>query len=154
MLSHTEVVRRFMNMRSGRGHHVYSDGNAVYSYGDHFPMAVWAATNLMLINSDFYSSTTSRHQGILCRELARRHNLAVIYLVTESLKEYIHLDRGCAHSYASIKLNSPTVIDTETATVDQSWDLLRKVYHKKGVKNLPIANWRRKCWNKELLNAL
>ena len=44
---------------------VYADNLLVYSYGDHFPLIRWIPEyRAFTINTDTYSNTTSRHQGV------------------------------------------------------------------------------------------
>jgi len=48
----------------GRSHNgnVYFDGDVLYSYGSHFPLAI-KYKGRVLLNGDSYSVTTSKHQG-------------------------------------------------------------------------------------------
>lgn len=69
-LSHDSVVKRFAQ-RSGlkmTGHNVFADGNFLYSYGRHFPLASYLGEregrHLFLKNGDKYSDSTTHHQGI------------------------------------------------------------------------------------------
>lgn len=49
---------------------VYSEGDTIYSYGKHFPMAVKEGANRVWVNPDTYSRTTSKHQSALRGTLA------------------------------------------------------------------------------------
>lgn len=51
----------------GRNHsrgNVYFEGDTIYSYGTHFPMAV-RLPKLFILNADTYSTSTSRHQDMV-----------------------------------------------------------------------------------------
>lgn len=47
---------------AGKGSSFYYEGNVLYSYGPHFPVAVIRGTRAFF-NSDGYSPTTSRHKS-------------------------------------------------------------------------------------------
>lgn len=71
----SRVAQRFAsrtpNRQTGRiayrGRNVFCDATVMYSYGNHFPLALYLGeqkkTHLFLKNGDKYSDTTSRHQG-------------------------------------------------------------------------------------------
>ena len=48
-----------------KGHtlHMFIDGDTIYSYGYHFPIARLIGARYALFNSDGYSNTTSRHKS-------------------------------------------------------------------------------------------
>ena len=50
-------------------HNMHIFGSVLYSYGDHFPIAIRMTHDRYLINSDSYSQTTSMHQGHFARAL-------------------------------------------------------------------------------------
>ena len=54
----------------GRASALYFDGPVAFSYGEHFPLAVITGPKAATVNVDKYSSTTSRHQGMIRRALA------------------------------------------------------------------------------------
>ena len=68
--------------RKGKAASVYIEGDTIYSYGRHFPLAVRTA-NGFLVNKDKYSVTTSKQQGYLKYELL---GLPVAFGTTEELK--------------------------------------------------------------------
>lgn len=47
----------------GRASSIYYDGKVAFSYGEHFPLAIITGPKAATMNSDKYSSTTSRHQS-------------------------------------------------------------------------------------------
>jgi hypothetical protein len=66
------------NVPRGRSHNgnVYFEGNALYSYGRHFPLAIHYKGKYLL-NSETYSVTTSKHQSQLFYALRHRETLAM-----------------------------------------------------------------------------
>lgn len=77
--SNSEVILRFKNNKINRNHgdctwkgsSVFSEGDALYSYGRWFALAYRFKDdpNLFLMNADRYSSSTSSHQGEVQRVL-------------------------------------------------------------------------------------
>ena len=45
----------------GKGSHMFIDGNVIYSYGYHFPIARLLDDKIAIITTRKYSSSTSRH---------------------------------------------------------------------------------------------
>ncbi len=73
------------NQPSGRGAKgsIYFEGRTIYSYGSHFPMATFLSHAVVLINSDSYSVSTSRHQGYVSSAVYHKTRL---YACTRVLK--------------------------------------------------------------------
>lgn len=67
MKSQTEIVEAFRDgAELGQASHVFIDGDTLYSYGHHFPLAVRYRNGdgyRFLVNGDRYSQTTSTHQA-------------------------------------------------------------------------------------------
>ena len=78
---------------------VFFQGDTIYSYGYHFPMAI-KMDNYYLVNADTYSNTTSKHQSQLRSELQYE---------TTVLIPFSALDR------AGIRKSSIEVFDMEDA---------------------------------------
>jgi hypothetical protein len=73
-MSNADVITRWIDVMEGRksrlqrSNHVWAEGNIIYSYGRHFPIAEHYGTQAggwYLINGDRFSNTTSRHQSNL-----------------------------------------------------------------------------------------
>jgi hypothetical protein len=59
--------------------HLFIEGNVLYSYGYHFPMAIRLVLGnefKFILNNDKYSRTTSRHKTELLRELSKEDILS------------------------------------------------------------------------------
>lgn len=75
-MNHNEVIKRFAERQVNKrtkticwsGNSVYCNDKVLYSYGSHFPLAVYlgegAIQHVFLKNTDKYSVSTSRHQGL------------------------------------------------------------------------------------------
>lgn len=72
----------------GQASHMFIEGNAIYSYGRHFPIAI-RLKNGYLINKDKYSSSTSTHQNRVRGAIAEFSGKTPIELNTEQMKKAI-----------------------------------------------------------------
>jgi len=62
-MKNSEVAEEFYwGSKKSEGSHMYVEGNILYSYGSHFPMAVRLKEGF-LWNPDKYSQSTSSHQS-------------------------------------------------------------------------------------------
>lgn len=64
--------------RSNNGN-VFFHGPTIYSYGHHFPLAHFFTDNIVLINGDSYSNSTSKHQSYVRQAVNHKER---IYLST------------------------------------------------------------------------
>lgn len=74
-----ELIRGYLNERADEGQtpngHLYFDGDVLYSYGPHFPLAV-RRDRYYIVNADRYSATTSsKHQAPLFRLIPNSQRL-------------------------------------------------------------------------------
>lgn len=70
---------------------LYIEGDAIFSYGSHFPVALWTADGVCYVNRDRYSATTSRHQNLVRFELAAlQPKVLAIKSDTKQLKELMN----------------------------------------------------------------
>lgn len=56
----------------GKALHMFIEGNTIYSYGRHFPIATRVGTTKVLFTSKGYSVTTARHKGLVKRALLNK----------------------------------------------------------------------------------
>ena len=62
--SHDTIISEFVdNKKELNGSNLYAENNVIYSYGLHFPLLVRNNDDLLIMNSDKYSITTSKHQS-------------------------------------------------------------------------------------------
>lgn len=81
------------NGRSSNGN-LFFEGKTIYSYGYHFPLASFATNDTVLINSDSYSVSTSKHQGYVRQSVNHKNRISVCSSV---LKHFIS-ERGFGKS--------------------------------------------------------
>lgn len=64
-MNNTDVAESFARGESSaKGSNFYHDGQALYSYGSHFIVALRLAGGGFILNADRYSNSTARHQSI------------------------------------------------------------------------------------------
>lgn len=69
-MTNEQLVEEFANgATKGKSSSMFIEGNVIYSYGKHFPLAARVSTGF-LINTDKFSVTTSKHQTLIKRHLA------------------------------------------------------------------------------------
>jgi hypothetical protein len=67
---------------------LFIDGDTIYSYGYHFPIAIVdRGRKIAYFNKDRYSHTTSCQQGVVRREL-EMHGFKIVLKSTEELKSH------------------------------------------------------------------
>lgn len=70
MVTNRTVAKAFVEKREARAKHLFTDGKTIWSYGRHFPIAVWNENGIAFITTDRYSKTTSRHHSYIRQALA------------------------------------------------------------------------------------
>ena len=65
MTNHTEVAKRFAHgCTCLKASHFYIEDGILWSYGSHFPVAMWVDfPKVVLWNKDGYSVSTGKHQS-------------------------------------------------------------------------------------------
>jgi len=68
MIKNYDVAKDFANGESDiEGNNMFSEGNTIYSYGHHFPIAVKVRVlgggKVALFNPNSYSNSTAKHKG-------------------------------------------------------------------------------------------
>lgn len=83
MVKNKDIINNFVYTDNDkiRTKNLFIEGRILYSYGYHFPMAIKMLDGF-LVNKSKYSMTTSRHLGILKREL---NNNKVIFADMQKL---------------------------------------------------------------------
>lgn len=83
---HVYAQRTQEQGRTNNGN-VWFNGDVIYSYGHHFPMACFIDNNAILVNDDSYSISTSQHQSEL-RMAVSHYN--TFYVPTQILKDFLY----------------------------------------------------------------
>lgn len=97
---------------------MYFRGPVIYSYGDHFPLAVFRNTpsrgRVVIVNASSYSHTTSRHQGEVRHALSRAdsHN-AAFWASTRVVKSFVSQGDfvvSCAEFFLEARYNAKELL--------------------------------------------
>jgi hypothetical protein len=100
-MKNSDVAQAFANGSiEAFGSNMFIDGNAIYSYGRHFPMAL-RLTDYFVFNDDKYSVTTGKHKGYVFRAIENRGK--VIFADTKSIK--LLIDNG-VHSLSDVNIKN------------------------------------------------
>jgi hypothetical protein len=83
--SNDGVARAFARGDIAQSKNMYSEGDAVYSYGSHFPIAVRLPDGTILWNKESYSNTTARHKAEVSHAIGWRDRIDVESNVLQSL---------------------------------------------------------------------
>ena len=109
--SHYDVAHRFATGIGERcnGGNVFFEGNTIYSYGHHFPMAI-KFNGKLLYNDDTYSVSTSKHQGIVrgaCRQYEFIHCATLNDFWPSNPKYFIERNLKCWSGQVKSILEGP-----------------------------------------------
>lgn len=97
-LTNKKVVERWCDFISGSGvpregsnsnGSIFYEGDTIYSYGYHFPIAKFEGGRMAIVNKDKYSRTTGRHQSMVRRTLADYCIDHIALVDTETIKGYV-----------------------------------------------------------------
>lgn len=80
-MKNEQVAEIFANKgTNGRSNNMFIEGAIVYSYGKHFKIAERLENDIILFNTDGYSTTTERHKSLVLRELNIYNGVNIIFL--------------------------------------------------------------------------
>jgi hypothetical protein len=71
-MNNGDVCKEYINGDIAKGNNLFVEGNILYSYGYHFPLAIRLILGKkykFIINSDKYSVTTSKHKFLLLNKI-------------------------------------------------------------------------------------
>ena len=134
-MRHDEVAKRFANgATKGKGCNVFIDGDTIYSYGYHFPIARRVREGggegyegrvvAYLFNSDSYSSSTSKHQSYVRGALTGGETLHVSGCNMENIPQQIEGNRLGIETVAVKIKKARTLESIEMHT--RTWRWLRE----------------------------
>jgi len=73
-----------------RGNNVFYEGNTIYSYGYHFPIArIDTEKNIILYTANTYSTTTARHKSIVWEAISHKDVIVVDNVIAESTADHL-----------------------------------------------------------------
>lgn len=98
-MKNIDVVKAFIRGdEHGTGGHIFIDKNVLFSYGEHFPMAIRLKDSLVnnsmgykfIVNKDTYSKTTSRHQSMFLKEINK--NDIIKEVRTHEMRNFVNIE--------------------------------------------------------------
>jgi hypothetical protein len=98
-MKNKDVAEAFAEGKNAKTKHLYIEGNVIYSYGYHFPIAM-RLEDCVLFNSNGYSRTTAKHKFEVKNALSEEQ---FIFMNTEKLKKCIEL---CIKNKIDLMLNN------------------------------------------------
>ncbi len=127
-MTNLQVAEAFANHKSGASRHLYTNGRVIYSYGRHFPVAVWLADGSVAFNKSSYSVTTSTHKSIVRRCLSHVNVISVSHDVMLRLADQL-----------SLPALVTVLPEPENISLDSFLDLMRKWAKTRGIRKLSKA---------------
>ena len=92
---------------------LYREGGVLFSYGEHFPLAVHVG-NYFLINADRYSNSTSKHQSYLLHECSGMYAVEIPFSALSAMISDKTYSLSGGYQFTAKDLpNSMTILDTE-----------------------------------------
>lgn len=129
-VSHWEVAQAFAAGKKATGSRMFTNGEVIYSYDNHFPIAMRLWGGSYLFNDDRRSPSTSTHQSYVSRAIGE----AKIYECT------------CAEIQDAVRNpNNPIILtkDRDYDNLDGIMNALSAVCYKKGQKIFPRLKYKK-----------
>ena len=105
----------------------YFDGDTIYSYGSHFPIARHVkgkgGTSAVLFTTKGYSATTAQHKAIVasaCRHLTTFHVADVRAVPREDFADYRQRFAALVGSYANARQRRPAILAEMRALTEEA----------------------------------
>jgi hypothetical protein len=127
MVSHEELAKQFVNgSTQGKASRMFIEGDTIYSYGHHFPLAKRLNQNTFLLNVDKYSSSTTHHQTYMNRALVR---MSVIECSTNIIKAVVD--------------GMPIIISNKVRldSIGACFENIKQILINEGLQRAPIKRW-------------
>lgn len=100
-MTNKQLVQSFVdgtNKRNSRSN-IFIDGDTIYSYGYHFPMATRQADGSYIVTNRSYSSSTSRHQRYLEQALRGANKLYAYDPRSPKPQDVTYLEHQASNAY-------------------------------------------------------
>lgn len=90
MANHNEVAHAWANQtgKCRKGFNMFYDGNTIYSYGRHFPIARLVDGGVVLMTSKSYSTSTAKHKTFTWRAIHSRTIFCVPNVMASTKSEH------------------------------------------------------------------
>jgi hypothetical protein len=141
MVAHKSVARCFVCGEKAKGNNMFTDGKVIYSYGEHFPIALRLKSDWYLFNTDKYSQSTSKHQSYVRREL----------------DGYIGAECSTSEIKNAIRFPDEPIVITKTegyCEVDECFERIKELYKKKGLTRVPINKMKKLLKDWEIMKRI
>ena len=130
MVSNSYVAKRFaQGSVKLKGNHMFIDGNVVYSWGYHYPIAIRLTNDVALLNIDKCSISTSRHSREVIWKLME-YRFIIIEADTKFMDDVIQ------HNQAYLRRN------VSHSTIDKCLENIKIILKDNGIKRAPIKRWK------------
>ena len=141
MTAHESVARNFVDGKKSTGNRMFTDGRIIYSYGEHFPIALKLKNGNYLFNTDKYSHSTSKHQNYVRREIDG-------YVGAECSTEEIR---------NAIRFPEEPIVITKTKeydNIDRCFERIKELYKTKGLTRVPINKMKKMLRDWEIMKRI
>ena len=90
--SHSDVCHKFneQSQNEGRAGNIFFDTDTIYSYGYHYVLGQFIGPEIIIINNTGYSSSTSKHIGILASATRNKTQIFTMRAEPKRVAEQIH----------------------------------------------------------------
>ena len=92
-MKNNEVAKKFVDgdyEEDLKGSNLFIKGDAIYSFGTHFPIALRLKNNVFLINCEGFSPTTTRHKNYVLRLIESNKENRIIMIDKRKLIDAIN----------------------------------------------------------------
>ena len=121
-MTNTQIAVSFAKgATAGKSGNMFIDGQTIYSYGYHFPIATRLSNGWYLINKDRYSNTTARHIIHVYRALSGSDVIEAVQVGGKLTIDYLYLNQEYSNCLAK-----KAMARTEWSIT--SWNLQAKRY--------------------------
>lgn len=133
MVKHRDVVDAWLGQAKLKGSRMFTDGKVIYSYGEHWPLALWVGSNRILLNVENYGSpSTSKH----------------LSYVRSGIPSHIEvIECNCSEIQRVINYPEEPIVIKQKVEPDDLGEilaLLKKYFKAKGIKRYPskkVEDW-------------
>lgn len=134
MTSHDKVARAFVAGERATGSRMYTDGDTIYSYGSHWPIATWMDSGTILFNVDVTSSSTSKHTNYVRRKIPS--HIDIIECETKEIRKYL------------LNPSAPLILykDKKITSLGESVRIICDMLKDKGMKRIPFKKIHDSLW--------
>lgn len=125
MVNHSEIAQKFAKgSEKATGSRMFIEGDTIFSYGYHFPIAKRYLDGFFLVNTDNYSSSTAKHkQYVFCA-------------ISDNVRKIIFI-QGADKTKATRTINEQTTeIKNLTEKIKHARTENSKQNHKRQIKDL------------------